>query len=99
MAQTSSNDSLQLAWSLDLEEAVVTGERAAVNAQDAMRVVRKLDLQKVAYGSSQTLRDALRLQNGVRLTQDLALGTGLSLNGLGGLNVQILLDGVPLVGR
>ena len=99
MGQTSPNDSLQLAWSLDLEEAVVTGERAAVNAQDAMRVVRKLDLQKVAYGSSQTLRDALRLQNGVRLSQDLALGTGLSLNGLGGLNVQILLDGVPLVGR
>lgn len=98
-AQTTSEDSTKTSWLVDIDEAVVTGERSAVKAQDAMRVVRKLDLAEVAYGNSQTLRDVLRLQNGVRLSQDLALGTGLSLNGLGGLNVQILMDGVPLVGR
>ena len=98
-AQTVPMDTARKSWHVDMDEAVVTGERTAVKAHDAMRVVRKLGLQEVAYGNSQTLRDALRLQNGVRLSQDLALGTGISLNGLGGLNVQILLDGVPLVGR
>ena len=99
IGQIAPKDTVRKSWFVDIDEAVVTGEREAVKAQDAMRVVRKLDLGEVVYGTSQTLREALRLQNGVRLSQDLALGTGISLNGLGGLNVQILLDGVPLVGR
>ena len=99
IGQIAPKDTVQKSWFVDIDEAVVTGERTAVKAQDAMRVVKKLDLGEVVYGTSQTLREALRLQNGVRLSQDLALGTGISLNGLGGLNVQILLDGVPLVGR
>jgi outer membrane receptor for ferrienterochelin and colicins len=88
-----------VAWSLDLDEAVVTGEKKAVLTQNALRIIRKLDLAETRFGSSQTLQDALRLQNGIRMSQDLALGSGISINGLGGLNVKIMVDGVPLVGR
>lgn len=35
----------------------------------------------------------------VRLSQDGALGTGMSLQGLSGENVKILIDGVPVIGR
>ena len=86
-------------WSVEVDEAVITGETNAVTAENALRVIRKLRLEQVRFGSSQTLQDALRLTNGVRMNHDPALGGGLSMNGLGGLNVKIMLDGVPLVGR
>lgn len=95
--QTTERDSIT--WKADLTEAVVTGERQAVKAHNAMRVIRKMDLKDAAYASSQTLQDALRLQNGIRMSQDPALGAALTMNGLGGQNVKIMIDGVPLAGR
>ena len=80
--QTTERDSIT--WKADLTEAVVTGEREAVKAPNAMRVIRKMDLKDAAYASSQTLQDALRLQNGIRMSQDPALGAALTMNGLGG---------------
>ena len=95
--QTTERDSIT--WKTDLTEAVITGEREAVKAHNAMRVIRKMDLKDAAYASSQTLQDALRLQNGIRMSQDPALGAALTMNGLGGQNVKIMIDGVPLAGR
>jgi len=95
--QIQSQDSIF--WSVEVDEAVVTGETSAVKAENALRVINKLRLDEVRFGSSQTLQDALRLTNGIRMNHDLALGGGLSMNGLGGLNIKIMLDGVPLVGR
>jgi len=95
--QVQSQDSIN--WYVEVDEAVITGETSAVKAENALRVIKKLRLEQVRFGSSQTLQDALRLTNGIRMNHDPALGGGLSMNGLGGLNVKIMLDGVPLVGR
>ena len=44
IGQIAPKDTVQKSWFVDIDEAVVTGERTAVKAQDAMRVVKKLDL-------------------------------------------------------
>ena len=41
----------------------------------------------------------LRNELNIRLSQDNILGTSMSMQGLGGQNVKLLIDGVPVIGR
>ncbi|MBK9274597.1 MAG: TonB-dependent receptor plug domain-containing protein [Flavobacteriales bacterium] len=49
--------------------------------------------------AANTLGEALRNELTVRLGQDNILGTAVSMQGLGGENVKVLVDGVPVIGR
>ncbi len=48
---------------------------------------------------AQNLGEVLQNQSGVQLNQDPSLGTTMQLQGLGGQNVKILINGVPMIGR
>lgn len=82
-----------------LEPVVVTGQYAPGSVESAVQKLRVIDAQRMQRMAAQNLGDALRDQLNLRLAQDNVLGSSLSMQGLGGENVKVLIDGVPVTGR
>lgn len=82
-----------------LPEFVVTGQYAPASPDKAVHRVRVLDATAIQRMAANNLGDVLRNELNIRLSQDNMLGTSLSMQGLGGQNVKILVDGVPVIGR
>jgi outer membrane receptor for ferrienterochelin and colicins len=61
--------------------------------------VRVLDAAYFQRMAANNLGEALRNELNVQLRQDNVLGTSMRMQGLGGENVKILIDGVPVIGR
>ena len=83
----------------EIEDAVVTGERGESEVANAIRVIKVIDADDIQNSASQNLSELLRSQLNFRISNDLVLGGGLSINGLGGNNIKIMVNGVPIVGR
>ncbi|MDX9750932.1 MAG: TonB-dependent receptor, partial [Flavobacteriales bacterium] len=83
-----------------MRELVVTGQYGPTRADQAVHKVRVLDEAHLQRLAANDLADALRNELNIRLAQDNALSsTGMSMQGLGGENVKILIDGIPIIGR
>lgn len=82
-----------------LPEAVVTDQYTATNAEKSIHKVLVIDEKKIKAMAAVDLKDVLSNQINVKLTQDNLLGSSLSLQGVSGQNVKILLDGIPVIGR
>jgi len=82
-----------------LEETVITGQYAPSTVDRATQKIRVVDRQKIEAMNAQNLRDVLTNELNIRLSQDNILGSGMSLQGISGQNVKILIDGVPVIGR
>lgn len=91
-------DSALSRW-VELSNAVVTGERDATTADQALRPTRVIGRDAIEQNASPTLHELLNRQLNFRVAQDPVLGAAASLNGLGGNNINVLIDGVPLAGR
>jgi outer membrane receptor for ferrienterochelin and colicins len=86
--------------SYELQELVVTGEVEPQSVQTTVYNVRTIPLERLQAQGATRLQDVLNTELNIRFSQDLALGgSNLSMMGLPGQNVKVLLDGVPLVGR
>lgn len=82
-----------------LDEAVITGQYRPGTADKAVHRMRVIDAQRIQRMAAENLGDVLRQELNIRLSQDNILGTSLSMQGLGGENVKVLVDGVPVIGR
>ena len=83
----------------NLQEVVVTGEYNLTTTDQSVYTIRVLDAKEIEAKQSNSLADLLNTQLNIRLNQDNLLGTGISINGLSGQNIKILVDGVPVIGR
>lgn len=88
-----------ITWDLDLENIVVTAQYAPTDARSAIHPIRTLDRKEIARRFSSTLDEVLAYDGGIRIRQDMILGSALSLQGQDGQGIKILLDGVPIIGR
>ncbi|NRB62470.1 MAG: TonB-dependent receptor [Saprospiraceae bacterium] len=86
-------------WSIDLPEVVTTGQPEPTSSRAALHQIRTLGSESLISRGVTNLEQALQQIVGIRIRQDLILGPGLSLMGLGGQNIQIMIDGVPVIGR
>ncbi len=82
-----------------LQEVVVTGQYSANSPEKAVQKIKVIDRVKIDAMSAQNLRDVLTNEMNVRLSQDNILGSSMSMQGISGQNVKILIDGVPVIGR
>lgn len=82
-----------------LHEVVVTGQYAPGSVEGAVQRLRVIDSQRIRRMAAQNLGDALRDQLNLRLAQDNVLGSSVTMQGLGGENVKVLIDGTPVTGR
>lgn len=81
------------------DDVVITAQLSERKVEDAVYKIQIIDREKMNQMGAVNLKDVLTNSVGVRLSQDNILGSGMSLQGLSGENVKILIDGVPVVGR
>lgn len=82
-----------------LDEVVVTAQYNPGSADRSLYRVNVINQLQLRRSAASDLTGALRNQMNIRFNQDASLGTGMSLQGLSGENVKILVDGVPIIGR
>lgn len=82
-----------------LESVVVTAQHSEVSPEKAIHQVRIISRDEMEQLAATTLKDILTNETNIRLSQDNILGSSISLQGISGQNVKILIDGVPVVGR
>lgn len=82
-----------------LDDVVITGQYQPTTADRAVQRMHVIDAQRIQRMAAQNLADVLKQELNIRLSQDNILGTSMSMQGLGGQNVKILVDGVPVIGR
>lgn len=83
-----------------LNDVVVTGQYEAASAQNAVYRVKSINEDRIRALGAINLQQVLTQELNIRLNYDGALGeSGMSLQGISGQNVKILLDGVPMAGR
>jgi outer membrane receptor for ferrienterochelin and colicins len=82
-----------------LNEVVVTGVGRPTKLDEAVSLYRIVSKEDIRAQGAVTLNDAIRNQLGLNVGNDPALGATISMRGLSGNNVKILIDGLPLNGR
>ena len=84
---------------VSVDQVVVTGNISPTHIDSSIRVVRILDRSVIEGRAVDNARDLLRNELNIKVSENGILGSGVSINGLGGENVKILIDGVPMIGR
>lgn len=82
-----------------LNEAVVTQQYTKRTAVKAVEKIQIINSKQIANTASVNLADALQTQLAIGINQDNSTGTMVSMMGISGNNVKILIDGVPMIGR
>lgn len=84
----------------NLDEVVVTGQYKAQSLKKSVYQIRIINSERIHLSGASNIQQVLNNQLGFRFSNDNTLGiTDVKLNGMGGNNVKILLDGVPMVDR
>ncbi len=83
-----------------MNEVVITGQYKAQSVKQSVYQVRVITQEQIQKQAAAKLQDVLGTQLNIRFSQDVATGgTDISMLGLSGQNVKILIDGAPMVGR
>lgn len=83
----------------DLQQVVVTAQINDAIAANSVHKIKVIDKQRIEHQGAVNLEDLLMTEGNIRISQDPVLGSGISMQGISGENVKILIDGVPLIGR
>ncbi len=78
---------------------VITAQFAPTDVRQTVNSVRVIDRRTIERRGAVSLEELLQTEPNIRLSQDPVLGSAVSINGMRGENVKILVDGVPVVGR
>jgi len=82
-----------------LDEVVVTAQYNPTSTDRSLYSVNVINHLQIQRKAAPDLAGLLRNQLNIRIIEDGSLGTGMSLQGLAGEHVKILVDGVPVIGR
>ena len=93
----SPSDSIEIFYQPD--DVVITAQYAPTDSKSAIHQVHVIKKKDIAEKQVNNLGELLNLESNIRVSSDLILGTSLSLQGVSGQNVKIMIDGVPVIGR
>ena len=82
-----------------IDDVVVTGFAKPVKADKSIYNVKVLDLKREEGKAAPDLYNILSTESNIRLQQDSRVGSKMTMQGLSGDYVKILVDGVPVNGR
>ncbi len=83
-----------------IDEVIVTDIHSQKSINNTVLNISKISAEKIEELGAVDLRDALAFENNIRMSRDNAIGSsGLTMMGIGGDNVKLLIDGVPVIGR
>ncbi|MEO0403438.1 MAG: TonB-dependent receptor plug domain-containing protein [Bacteroidota bacterium] len=83
----------------EIDEAVITGQMVGRNSTTSVQSIRVITAQEIEAINPVTVKDVLELEPSVTFIQDPVLGAQIRLLGMPASQVQILIDGVPVIGR
>lgn len=84
----------------DLKDVVVTGQYGPQSLKNSVYNVRTISSEKIRLRGAVNLQQVLNTELGFRFSNDLTLGTtDVTIMGMTGRNVKVLLDGVAMVDR
>ncbi len=84
----------------ELTEVVVTGQYKPQSLKNSVYQIRTISKERIQKQAATNLQDVLTNELNIRFTQDAATGgSDITMLGLKGQNVKILIDGLPVVGR
>lgn len=83
----------------DLGEVVITAQYRPTESSRAVHSIRTIGADEIEQRAAINLSDVLKNELNFSVSQDNILGTGLSMQGISGENVKIMIDGVPVIGR
>ena len=86
-------------WFIDLDNIVVTAQFAPTSSKAAIHPVTVIKSEVIERQGLVNLGEVLSQQLNLQVSTDPILGNGLRIQGIGGENVQIMVDGVPVIGR
>ena len=95
----SQDDAQEPIFFKDIKEVVVTGQLTEKSAEKAVHKVHVITAKKLKSGLFTDLGQVLEKELNIRLSQDNMLGSSISLQGISGQNIKILIDGIPVIGR
>lgn len=83
-----------------ISEVVVTGSITPESARQSVYQIRSIGQDQIKLRGAVRIQDVLATETNIRFNQDLATGnSNMSMQGIAGQNVKILIDGIPMVGR
>lgn len=82
-----------------LDEVAITGNLSAAYQSEAIVKTEVLTAGEFRRRGAVTVNDVLSRELNMRVGMDPALGSSLSMQGMGGEHIKILVDGVPVIGR
>ncbi len=84
---------------LYLNPIVTTAQYTPRSTQKSVYPVKVITSTRIEEQAASNLRELMTTESNIRLSQDAVLGSSMSLNGITGENIKILIDGVPVIGR
>lgn len=82
-----------------LHQVVVTGQFSASSPEKALHKITLISREKIDALNAVSLDQVLARELNMSISKDNVLGSSISIQGLSGENVKILIDGVPMIGR
>ena len=82
-----------------INEVVVTGQINELSIKKSVHKIRVIDSKIINSGLYQNLANVIEKELNIKLSEDNLLGSSLSIQGISGQNVKILIDNVPVIGR
>jgi outer membrane receptor for ferrienterochelin and colicins len=82
-----------------LNEIIVTGQIGETTQKNSVLKVKVIDLKRINLQGAYNLPSLLANELNVRINYDPMLGNSISLQGISGQNIKVMIDGVPVIGR
>ena len=82
-----------------IDEVVVTAQIKPTKLSETVQKVKVITRKDIDNQAANSLKDLLDKEMNMRLSYDNVLGSSVSIQGISGQNVKILIDGVPVIGR
>jgi outer membrane receptor for ferrienterochelin and colicins len=82
-----------------LDQIVITSQFSPTSTRETVNSVKIIQRKTIEQKGVNNLQELLQSEPNIRLGNDGILGAQVSINGIRGENIKILVDGVPLVGR
>jgi len=82
-----------------INDVVVTAQYAPTDSRNSVYRVQTITREVIEQRGAANLEQLLSQELSIRIQQDLVLGSSMSLLGVEGENVKIMIDGVPVIGR
>jgi len=82
-----------------LNQVVCTAMPCPTPVKNAIYAVRVIDQRNILQRGANNLEELLSAETSLRFRSDALLGSGVQIGGIGGENVKVLVDGIPVIGR